>query len=332
MRVKELADLVQGIVEGDGSLEILGVSGPEKAVPTDLTFASNESRLTTAEKSFTRCILTTIDCRKSSKTLIKVKNPKLAFLVLYNALLKIPIKGAFIHPTAVVAPDFILGENVWIGPHVTIEEHVKVGNGSIIDSGVVIKSHCSIGKECYLYPGVILYDNTILKDHVILHGGVVIGADGFGYVKEKGTIYKVPQLGKVTIEEHVEIGANSTVDRGSLEDTLIGAHTKIDNLCHIAHNVKMGKYVIMAAQSGIAGSTTIGDHVTISGQVAVTDNVNVGAHAVIGGKSTVIGDVKEHEVVWGTPARPIAQTKRQLAVLSWLTKNFVAISDSVKKK
>jgi UDP-3-O-[3-hydroxymyristoyl] glucosamine N-acyltransferase len=165
-----------------------------------------------------------------------------------------------------------------------------------------------------------------------LHGGVVVGSDGFGYVKNENTIYKFPQLGKVVIEENVEIGANTTIDRGSLEDTVIGAGSKIDNLCHIAHNVKIGKNLIMAAQSGIAGSTVIEDNVTISGQVAVTDNVRIGRNVVIGGKSVVIGHVKENEVVWGCPARPLAQTKRQMAVLSWLTKNFSALSKILIEK
>lgn len=327
-----MAHLVEGVVEGDGQIEITGVSGPTKAKEHDLTFAANESRLLEAEKSPSRCILTTSESRNSSKTLIRVSNPKLAFLILYNVLNKISVKETYIHPTAVIAADVVLGKNVWIGPYVIIEDHVTIGSNTVLESSVIVKRNCVIGKSCCLNPGVILYQDTILRDHIILHGGVVIGSDGFGYVKDKDLTYKFPQLGRVIIEDNVEIGSNSTVDRGSLEDTVIGANTKIDNLCHIAHNVKLGKSVIMAAQSGIAGSTIIGNHVTISGQVAITDNVTVGDYAVIGGKSTVINDVKEKAVMWGMPARPIAQTKRQLAVLSWLTKNFSELSKVVKKK
>ncbi len=332
MNVGDLAQLVQGTVDGDAKIDITGLSGTQAATSKDLTFALNEARLVAAEQSHSDCILTTDTIRKSSKTLIRVANPKLAFLVLYQALYKPAPKAAFTHPTAVVSPTVKLGKNVWIGSHVTIEDHVSIGDNTIIESNVVIKQHSVIGLGCYLYPGVVLYANTIIKDHVILHGGVVVGSDGFGFVQEKGKTYKFPQLGKVIIEEHVEIGSNSTIDRGSLEDTIIGAHSKIDNLCHIAHNVKIGKHMIMAAQSGIAGSTVIGNHVTISGQVAITDNITVGDYAVIAGKSTVINDVKAKTVVWGLPARPIAQTKRQMAVVSWLTKNFTSISKVVKRK
>ena len=332
MKITDVALLVKGAVEGDGEVDIVGLSGPSTAKANDLTFATDESKLSIAEKSLTGCVLTTTTVRKSTKTLIRVHNPKLAFLTLYHALYKPARRESFIHPSAVMGRSVSLGNNVWIGSHVTIEDNVTIQDNSIIESGCIIKQNCFIGASCHLYPRVLLYENIILKDNVILHGGVVVGSDGFGYVKDKGVIYKFPQLGKVIIEENVEIGSNSTIDRGSLEDTIIGANSKIDNLCHIAHNVKIGKNLIMAAQSGIAGSTIIGDNVTISGQVAVTDNVTVGANAVIGGKSCVIGNIDERAVVWGIPARDLAQTKRQMAVVSWLTKNFLSLSKIVKEK
>jgi UDP-3-O-[3-hydroxymyristoyl] glucosamine N-acyltransferase len=332
MKISDLATLVNGIMESAGDIDIAGLSGIGKAKRTDLTFALDEARLGIAEKSQTACVLTTTTVRKSSKPLIRVQNPKLAFLICYHALYPTQAQAASIHPSAVIAPGVKFGSQVRIGPHVSIEEHVTIGDNVTIESGCVVKKHCTIGTFCHLYPRVVLYENTVLKECVILHAGVVVGSDGFGYVKDHGTIYKFPQLGKVVIEENAEIGANTSIDRGSLEDTVIGANAKIDNLCHIAHNVKIGRNVLMAAQCGIAGGTVIGHGVTMSGQIAVTDNVIIGDNAVIGGKSCVIGHIDANAVVWGFPARPLEQVKKQMAVLSWLTKNFSAVLNVVKDR
>jgi len=331
MKISDLAVLIKGAVEGD-DIDVTSLSGIGTARAGDLTFALDENNLSLAEKSQSSCVLTTVAMRISTKPLIRVHNPKLAFLISYRLLHPLAPTTPFIHPSAVVASTVKFGNNVRIGAQTSIEGQVTIGDNVIIESGCVIKENCSIGASCHLYPRVVLYQNTLLKENVILHAGVVVGCDGFGYVKDRGTIHKFPQLGRVIIEENVEIGANSTIDRGSLNDTMIGANTKIDNLCHIAHNVKIGRNVIMAAQCGIAGSTTIGDDVTMSGQIAITDNVTIGKNVAIGGKSAVIGSVKENAVVWGNPARPLAQTKKQMAVLSWLTKNFSSLSKMVKEK
>jgi len=292
----------------------------------------DEERLKTAEDSQSTCILTTKTSRKSTKTLIRVNNPKLAFLIAYNALNEKVSGESFLHRTAAIADTVILGKSVRIGAHVTIEDGVQIGDHTVIESGVVIKKNSKIGEQCHLYPNVVLYENVILKNKIVLHGGVIVGSDGFGYIREKEKIYKFPQLGTVVIEDAVEVGANSTIDRGSLGCTIIGAGTKIDNLCHIAHNVQIGKNVIMAAQCGIAGSSVIGDNVTMSGQIAITDNVTVGKNVRIGGQSAVIGNIKDNAVVWGTPARDIRQTKKQMAVLAWVTKNFSSLSKMIKQK
>ncbi|MFA6142664.1 MAG: UDP-3-O-(3-hydroxymyristoyl)glucosamine N-acyltransferase [Candidatus Omnitrophota bacterium] len=326
----ELAKLIEGTVEGNNDTDIWGLSGVETAKSGDLTFATGEERLASAEKSNASCILTNKTVRKSTKPIIRVKNPKLSFLIVYN-MFNVP-KGreSFIHPMAAVSDEARLGKNVWIGPGVTVEEGVTIGDHVIIESSSTIGKNCKIGSFCRIYPNVTLYENTRLQKNVILHSGVVIGSDGFGYVKEKGKIYKFPQLGKVIIEDDVEIGANTTIDRGSLSDTVIGAGTKIDNLCQIAHNVKIGKNMLMAAQCGISGSTTLGNDVTMGGQAGVADNISIGNNVTIGAKSAVIGNLKDGEVVWGIPARPIAQTKRQMAVLSWITKNFKSIREKIR--
>ena len=308
MKIRDVALLTEGTIEGDENIDVLGMNGVETAGLGDLTFAMDEDKLSLAENSSCACILTIKSSRTSTKTLIRVNNPKLAFLIAYNALQAKVSEGSVIHPTAVIADSAIIGKNVHIGAHVAIGANVVIGD------------------ECRIHANVVLYEGAILKNRVVLHSGVVVGADGFGYIREEGQIYKFPQLGKVVIEDNVEIGANCTIDRGSLGCTVIGAGSKIDNLCHIAHNVKIGKNVIMAAQCGIAGSTVIGDHVTMSGQVAVIDNITVGKNVTIGGKSGVIGPIKDNAVVWGIPARDVGLVKRQMAVLGWITKNFSVFS------
>lgn len=331
MKIRELAQLIEGLVEGNDDIDIKGLSGIEKAKSGDLTFAIDEDRLAGAEKSNASCILTNKTIRKSSKALIRVTNPKLSFLIIYNTFNTPKDRESFIHPMATVSDSARIGKNVWIGPNVSIEEGVAIGDHVIIESNSVVKKNCEIGSFCRIYPNVTLYENTKLQKNVVLHSGVVVGSDGFGYVKDKGKIYKFPQLGRVIVEDDVEIGSNTTIDRGSLSDTVIGAGTKIDNLCQIAHNVRLGKNVLMAAQCGISGSTIIGDNVTMGGQVGVVDNITIGDNVIIGAKSAVIGSIKSGEVVWGVPARPMAQTKRQMAVLSWLTKNFSIFSKQTKK-
>ena len=332
MKIKELALLIEGTIEGDDNVDIIDLSGIESARLGDLTFATDEDKLGQAETSQTACVLTTRTSRKSTKTLIRVNNPKLAFLIAYNAFHEETFAEPFVHPTAVIADSVVLGKNVRIDAHVSIAGNVLIGDHTTIESGCVIKKDCKLGEHCHLHPNVVLYENTILKNKVVLHGGVTVGSDGFGYVRDRGRIYKFPQLGTVVIEDDVEIGANSTIDRGSLGCTMIGAGSKIDNLCHIAHNVKIGKNVIMAAQCGIAGSTVIGDNVTMSGQVAVIDNVTIGQNVSIGGQSGIIGNIKANTAIWGSPAREVRQIKKQLAVLSWLSRNFNGFSKMLKEK
>lgn len=331
MKTSELALLVKGVVEGDGDVDIRGLGGIESAKTGDLTFAMDEEKLSSAERSGASCILTNKAVRSSTKCLIRVANPKLAFLIIYNTLNAPRSRGAFIHPTAVVAESARLGKSVWVGPHVSIEDGVDIGDSAIIESNSVIKKNCRLGPFCRIYPNVTLYEDIVLGRNVVLHSGAVIGSDGFGYVKENGRIYKFPQTGKVIIEDDVEIGANTTIDRGSMSNTVIGAGSKIDNLCQIAHNVKIGKNTLIAGQVGISGSTVIGNDVTIAGQVGIVDNITIASNVIIGGGSSVIGPLKEGEVVWGLPARPIRETKRQMAVLSWMTKHFGAISKLLPK-
>jgi len=332
LKIKELALLIEGTIEGDDNVDVRDVRGIEFARQGDLTFAMDEDKLSLAEVSQTACVLTTMTSRKSTKPLIRVHNPKLAFLIAYNAFQGKISAELFVHPSAAIGNSVVLGKGVCIGAHVSIEDNVVIGNYTTIESGCVIKKNSKLGEYCQVHPKVVLYENTILKNRVILHAGVIVGSDGFGYVRNQGTIYKFPQLGTVVIEDSVEIGANTTIDRGSLGCTIIGEGSKIDNLCHIAHNVKIGKNVIMAAQCGVAGSSVIGDNVTMSGQVAVIDNVTIGQNVRIGGQSGIIGDIKNNAAIWGSPAREVGQIKKQMAVLSWLSKNFDVLSKVIKER
>jgi len=331
MKIKDLARIVEGTVEGDGDIDITGMDGIDTAEPGDLTFAVDENKLSDAEKSRASCVLTVISSRKSTKPLIRVSNPKLSFLITYNALNAAKEVKTFTHPSANVSEKAIIGKNVHIDAGVYIEDGVKIGDNVTIEANSVIKKNCEIGSFCHIYPNVTLYKNVKLGKNVVLHGGVVLGSDGFGYVKDKGKIYKFPQLGRVIIEDDVEIGSNTTIDRGSLSNTVIGAGSKIDNLCQIAHNVKIGKNALIAAFCGIAGSVTIGSDVTIGGQVGIGDNIKIGDNVTIGAQSGVTSNIKSGAIILGFPARPITQTKRQMAVLSWLEKNYKLVSAKIKE-
>jgi len=330
MNIRELAQLVEGVVDGDDEIEIKGFRGIDSAKSGDITFAVDENKLALAEKTDASCILTDRRVRKSTKPLIRVKSPKLSFVIMYNKLHPAEHRNAFIHPTASVSKSAHLGKEVWIGAYVAIEDGVDIGDHAIIESNSVIKKNCKIGIHCCIHPNVTLYGNTIIGDNVILHSGVVIGSDGFGYVKEKGTIYKFPQLGNVIIKNCVEIGSNTTIDRGALGSTVIGENSKIDNLCQIAHNVQIGKNVIIAAAAAIGGSVIIKDDVTMGGEVGIADNLTIGKNATIGGRSGIIGNIKDGATIWGTPARPATQVKRQLIALSWITKNIKLVKKLIK--
>jgi UDP-3-O-[3-hydroxymyristoyl] glucosamine N-acyltransferase len=223
-----------------------------------------------------------------------------------------------VHPTAVIAPDARLAEDVIIRPYVVIESGVEVGQGTYLGVGVCLGEGAKIGSHCVLYPRVSVYPGARIGDRVILHSGVVIGADGFGYVFAEDHYEKFPQRGGVVIEDDVEIGSNSTVDRGSLGVTVIGQGSKIDNLVQIAHNVRVGRHCVIAAQTGISGSAEIGDYVVMGGQVGVADHVRIEERAMIGGQAGIFRAIRKGTRVWGTPARPLDEFKKMYAQLAKL--------------
>lgn len=319
MTIDEIAQLVNGRVHGDGRREIHGVAGVENAGPDDLTFAEGARARAKASASRAGCVLVAEGVSLLGLTTVTVPRPKLAFIRIAAALRPQPAARPGIHPTAVVDPQADLAEDVCVGPQVVVERGVTVGPGTCLGAGVFLGEGATVGLQCVFYPRVSVYPGARIGNRVVLHSGVVVGSDGFGYVFAEGRHHKFPQLGGVIIEDDVEIGSNSTVDRGSLGTTVIGTGTKIDNLVQVAHNVRIGRHCVIAAQTGISGSVQIGDYVVLGGQVGVGDNVRIEDNVMVGGQAGVSrGNLRRGVTYWGTPARPLDEFKKLYAHLSHL--------------
>ncbi len=330
--VKEIASLINGEVFGDGDVLINNMASPEFALEGAITFALDNDGLEKSASSKAACVVTQIETAEFSKPVIKVDNLKIALTMLYNLLNEKRLVGeGDINTSAHVDPSAKIGKGVVIGPHACISENAQIGDGTTIGANAVVGKEVKIGKMTRILPNCTIYDRAIVGDFVILHSGVVIGSDGFGYLPHGGRIFKVPQLGRVVIEDEVEIGANSCVDRGTFGDTVIGKGTKIDNLVQIAHNVQIGKYCFFAALNGIAGSAQIGDHVMAGGQIGVKDHIKIGNNVKIAAKSGVIKDLEDNSVVFGYPAKESRSVLREFAFMTWLTKNAAKIRNMVKK-
>ena len=318
MKIEEIARLLGGKHQGQGNREIRGVAGLESAGAEELTFAEGGRALERASRSAAGCILVPAGASLPGRTTIEVSHPKLALIRAAAALLPARKVEPAIHPTAVVSPSARLSPSVHVGAHVVIEEEVIVREGTALGAGVFLGRGVEIGSDSILYPKVTVYPGARIGSRVTIHAGSVIGSDGFGYVFAEGRHHKFPQLGQVIIEDDVEIGGNTTIDRGSLGDTLIGQGTKIDNLVQIAHNVRIGRHCVIAAQTGISGSVEIGDYVVMGGQVGVGDRVRIEDQAVIGAQAGIPTGkvVRRGSAMWGTPARPMSEFKKTYAQLT----------------
>jgi UDP-3-O-[3-hydroxymyristoyl] glucosamine N-acyltransferase len=253
--------------------------------------------------------------RLAGKTILEVSAPKFAFAKAAQWLLQESAPAAAIHPTAIVAPDAKVGAGVHIGPYVVIEEGAEIGAGTVIGAFCFLGRGSRLGENCRLHPRVTLYAGARLGRRVEIHSGAVIGSDGFGYVFGEGRHWKFPQIGAVEIGDDVEIGSNTTIDRGSLDATVIGNGVKIDNLVQIAHNVRIGEHSILAAQTGVSGSCTIGARVIVGGQVGIGDHCKIEDGAIIGSQAGIPTGktIRGGRTVWGTPARPLEKFKEQYA-------------------
>jgi len=324
---KEVADFVQARLAGDGAVQLTGIASISSASPGNVVFVEEERNLAKAVASLASAVIApeSASAHASSKPLLLHPQPRLAFARAAQLLCARGDRRPGIHPSAIVHPSAQLAADVTIDERVVIGEHVKIGDRTWIGAGSVIAANVVIGQSCEIYPNVTIYPGARLGDRVIVHSGAVLGSDGFGYVRDEksGRYEKFPQIGRLEIEDDVEIGANSTIDRGALDLTRIGRGTKIDNLVHVGHNVQIGEDVVIAAQTGLSGSAVIENNVVMGGQVGIADHVKIAAGAILGAQSGIPSRkiIRGKGVVfWGTPARPIREYLKELAVLARLAK------------
>lgn len=312
---REVAQYVSAELLGDPTLPVTGVASPESAGPEDLIYVDLARHLARAERSAARSVLVAPEMHVRGKTLLRVGNPKLAFAKAAAWLVPAPAIAPGIHPTAIVSPTARLGPGVAVGPYVVIEDDVEIGAGTQIGAFCFLGREACLGEQCRLHPRVTLYAGVRLANCVVIHAGTVIGSDGFGYVFGEGIHWKFPQLGRVEIADDVEIGANTTIDRGALDATHVGVGVKIDNLVQVAHNVHIGEHTVVAAQTGISGSSAVGKNVVIGGQVGIADHCHVEDAAMVGAQAGIPTGktIRTGQTVWGTPARPLVKFKEQYA-------------------
>jgi len=318
MRLAELAERLGCGLEGEGAVEIRGVRGLEEAGAHDLTFVAQERHLPRLEGSAAAAVILAAGWPRVARPALRTANPSLAFARALGIFHPRPSPAPGIHPTAVVAAEARVAPGASVGPFTVLGPGVEVGAGTVLEAHVTVGAGVRIGEGCRIFPQVILGEGVVLGDRVTVHGGTVVGADGFGYARDGHRYVKIPQVGRVVIEDDVEIGANVTIDRATLEETRIGRGTKIDNLVQIGHNVRIGADTVIVAQVGISGSTRIGSRVTLAGQVGVVDHVEIGDDVIVGAQAGVTKDIPAGSVVLGSPAIPHADFKRQVAATARL--------------
>lgn len=321
---EEIAQFLGASIIGDGAVEVTGIASIGSAKPGDLVFVEAARDIQSALGSRASAII----CGRrqavsASKPLIMSEQPRLAFARAAAFISPPPSHGQGVHESAAIHPTTRMGKDVRVEAHVSIDENAVIGSHARVGAGCRIGANVHIGESCNLAANVTIYPGVRLGNRVIVHAGAVLGSDGFGYVRDMktGKYVKFPQVGRLDIEDDVEIGANSTIDRGALDATRIGRGTKIDNLVHVGHNVQIGENVVIAAQTGLSGSALIEADVVIAGQVGIADHVRIESGAILGAqcgvptKKVIRG---KGMVFWGTPARPIREYLKQLAVLARL--------------
>ncbi len=327
----EIAKLIAGEVLGDPSATLTGFANADAAKPGDLTFAETDEFFIAAENSAATAIIAGKGSSSTKKIVIRVENPRIAFAKALAVFFPEPKFAPGIHPSAVIAASAQVDPTAHIGPHCTIGERVKIGAQVVLQAGNFIGDDSVLGEESNLFPNVTIYSRTLIGKRVRIHAGTVIGSDGFGYVFDSGFHRKVPQVGNVIIGDNVEIGSNSSVDRGALGSTVIGKGTKIDNLVQIAHNVEIGEHCILCAQVGIAGSAKVGSYVVMAGQVGIAGHLKIGNRVTVGSKAGVMHNIPDGEQWLGAPAQPDKQAKRIMIAMQRLPDLFKKIAAWEKK-
>ena len=331
LTVAAIAKQIQGEVIGDGSAAITGFAPADTAKAGDLTFAENEAYFAKAEQGGASAILVSGGAQSSTKTLIRVVNARVAFAKMLPHFYPEPKFSAGVHASAVIDPSAAVDASAHVGPFCVVGERARIGPRCVLEGGDHIGADCALGEDVRLFPNVVLYARTQVGNRVRLHAGVVVGADGFGYVFDEDRHLKVPQIGNVIIQDDVEIGANSAVDRAALGSTVVGKGTKIDNLVQVGHNVVLGEHNILCGQVGIAGSTKVGNHVTMAGQVGVAGHLTIGSKATLGAQSGVMHSVPEGETWLYSPAQPDRQVKRMLIAMQRLPELLRRVSALEKR-
>lgn len=338
LALKKIARIAGGKVLGDNSIIITGIKSLETASPGDISFFADPRYRASLSKTKASVIIVSQENKLFNGTQLVVSNPSLAYARVAGLFAKpmTPVPGigepSFVHKKSSI------GKNVSIHPMVFIGKETIIGDNTILCPGVYIGDRVKIGKDTLIYPNVSILEDCIIGNDVIIHAGTVIGSDGFGFVKDGPVSVKIPQIGIVQIDDHVEIGANNCIDRAALGKTWIKKGVKTDNMVHIAHNVTVGEDTIIVAQTGISGSVKIGREVTIGGQVALSDHIEVGDRAMIGSRSGVAKSVPSGKIVSGSPALPhrsflkISGLKNRLPQFNERLRKLEKMMDKIEKR
>jgi UDP-3-O-[3-hydroxymyristoyl] glucosamine N-acyltransferase len=328
LTASEIAELTGGALVGSAGTAVDDVSPVGTAGPNHLAFVEDAAGLTAALASAAGVIIAgsfASDASRPSGALVVCDQPRLSFARVARRLLPPVRPAAGVHLSAIVDPSAVLGRDVSVGACAVIDGDVRLGDRVVVGPGVHINPGVVVGEDTLIKSNAAIYSGTSIGARVIVHAGSVLGSDGFGYVRDAATGHyePFPQVGRLVIEDDVEIGALCTIDRGALGETRIARGTKLDNQVHVAHNVSIGEDVVIAAQTGIAGSSVIEERVVVAGQVGIADHVRIESGAILGAQCGVpTGEVIEGSgvVFWGTPARPLKQYLRQLATLARLAR------------
>lgn len=312
----DIAAATGGELRGDPDTRVGSVAPLHRAGSSELSFLASARYATLLAERSPGVLLVTPELASTPgapRSVVIVDKPIEALLGILPRLYRAPLSSSGVHATAVIGRGVVLGKNVALGPYAVVGDGASIGDRTVIDAHVVLGPGVSVGQDCHFFPGVTLYSGTTVANRVVAHSGVRLGGDGYGYVFAKGAHQKIPHVGRCIIHDDVEIGANTTIDRGSIDDTVVGAGTKIDNLVQIGHNCTVGKLCLVMAQVGLAGSTKIGDGVIVAGQVGTRGHLEIGDGARIAGQSGVFGDVPPNETWSGYPARPHRESLRATA-------------------
>jgi UDP-3-O-[3-hydroxymyristoyl] glucosamine N-acyltransferase len=302
--LKELAVLVGGSVIGDENLEIHRVAAIDSAQPGEITFLANPKYLPLLQTTQASAVIVRPEVEAPGRTLLKCANPYLAFAKVLTALHVHPPEVRGIMPGAFVDPEARIADGATVHPGCVIGKNTVVGAGTTLYPGVMLYDDVTVGENCLIHAGVVIRERCRIGNRVIIQPGAVIGSDGFGFAPDGEGYFKIPQVGIVVLEDDVEIGANTCLDRAAMGETRLGRGTKVDNLVQLAHGVKVGEHTILVAQVGISGSTTIGSHCTLGGQVGVAGHLKIGDRTMIGAQSGVAGSLEGGQVYSGTPVIP----------------------------